>query len=504
MSELDDLTRTIESLQPPPRPATPAVRWSFVLVLLLLLLLAVLVYAVPYLAFRAGYSYEAGRAQAASESLAKLDDAGLINRASALFRMAATAASPAVVSIQCLRDVSNLPAGRQVPPGAQIRGPIPSSFGSGVIVDKANGYIVTNAHVVDGADEIQVRVGRSTDLVARLVGADSKTDLAVLQVAGPLDAEAAWAEIDKVDVGDWVLAIGSPFMLDHSVSVGIVSAIGRRNLQILGGLSSYEDFIQTDAAINPGNSGGPLVDLRGRIVGINTAIYAPPRGGIDIDGTGGNVGIGFALSAALARNVVEQIVKTGHVVRGYMGVTLDNLDGTKAAQLGVKDRQGALVVDVDPESPAAASGLRKDDVVVAMNGQPVRDLAELRNRTGVMPVGSKVTLTLLRDGQKETADVGISALPLLRSLGLRFGKETPVEAREPGVPIESVQVRTPAFRAGFRSDQRVLAIGSRAVASRDEAEAVAARFDPAKGIAIDVEEPDGTIRTILIGVGPNR
>jgi serine protease Do len=458
---------------------------------------------VPYLAFRAGHSYEAGRAQAASDSLAKLDESGIINRASALFRMAATAASPAVVSIQCLRTVDHLPEARRLPPGTRIRGPVPSSFGSGVIVDKANGHIVTNAHVVDGADEILVRVGRSTDLVARLVGADSKTDLAVLQVPGPLDSEAAWADVDQIDIGDWVLAIGSPFMLDHSVSVGIVSAIGRRNLRILGEASSYEDFIQTDAAINPGNSGGPLVDLRGRIVGINTAIYNP-RSGVDLEGTGGNVGIGFALSSAIAQNVVEQIIKTGRVVRGYMGVTLDHLDGARAAQLGLKDPQGALIVDVDPESPAAAGGLASGDVVVALDGQPIRDLAELRNRTGILPVGSKVELTFMRAGKKETAKVDITALPLLRSLGLRFAKESPLEATQVGVPIDSVQLRTPAFRAGFRPNQRVLAIGSRPVASRDEAEAVAARFDPAKGIAIDVEEPDGTRKTILIGVGPGQ
>lgn len=500
MSSYGDVIPPLDAETPPPRPTTPAVRWSFVLALLFLLICALLVYGVPYAAFRAGYSFESGRARAATESLAKLDNAGIINRASELFRQAAAATSPSVVSIQCLRDTSNMQELHRLPPNARPRGLTFSSFGSGVVIDKEQGYIVTNGHVVDGADEIQVRVGRGQDLIARLVGADAKTDLAVLQVKGPLESQAEWADMQQVDVGDWVLAIGSPFMLEHSVSAGIVSAVGRRNLPIIGESSGYQDFVQTDAAINPGNSGGPLVDLRGRIVGINTAIYNP-REGVNPEGTAGNVGIGFALSASLAKNVVEQLIRDGRVVRGYMGVILDNVDQTRAQRLGLPNARGAFVVDVDPDSPAAVGGLKPGDVVVGLGDQEIADLADLRNRTGLLPVGSNINISYYRDGKKSTAQLEIAALPLLRSLGLRLGNDPPeAQRQEPGVSVANVDLASPAFRAGLRPRQRLIAVGSRTVNSRSEAEAVAERFDPAKGISLEIIEPNGEQKQLLMGV----
>ncbi len=219
-----------------------------------LTLATVVVYGAPYVAFRVGYSYEAGRSKAAIEALQILDKEGVIDRSSALFRSASVAISPSVVNIQSLKDVNLARQGFAVGKNGPARGLVPSSIGSGVVIDKKRGFIVTNAHVVEGADEIRVRVAGRTDFSARLVGGDPKTDLAVLQINAPLETEAKWANINKVDVGDWVLAIGSPFTLERSVTAGIVSAVGRKNLRIVGD-EGYEDFIQTDAAINPGKFG---------------------------------------------------------------------------------------------------------------------------------------------------------------------------------------------------------------------------------------------------------
>src|SRR5579885_3407954 len=245
--------------EPPPRPATPPVRRGFLLVLFVLCAMALMVYGAQYLANRIGYAWEAGRSQAASEALAKLDKAGIVGRASELFRLAATAVSPAVVNVQSLKFRRH----REGFPAAAVGGDrlMPSlrgaELGSGVIIDKDKGYIVTNNHVVKDADEILVRLGPGDDVRARLIGADPKSDLAVLQVKAGLQVQAEWGDSDHLENGDWVLAIGSPLGFDHSVTAGIVSATERNDLQI----TEYGSFIQTDAAINPGNSGGPLIDL---------------------------------------------------------------------------------------------------------------------------------------------------------------------------------------------------------------------------------------------------
>ncbi len=483
--------------EPPPRPTTPPVRLGFLIVLGGLLLAAALVYGIPYVAFRTGYAYEAGRARAASEMLAKMDEAGVINKASALFRAASTAVAPAVVNIQCLRDVNLAHQGIKLPPGAPERGLFPVSAGSGVVIDKARGFIVTNGHVVEGADEISIRLGQGAEYPAKLVGADSKTDLAVLKVDASLDVEARWGDVSKLDIGDWVLAIGSPFQLERSVTVGIVSAIGRRNLRIVGDGGGYEDFIQTDAAINPGNSGGPLIDLRGQIVGINTAIYSP-QNGADFEGRGGNIGIGFAISAELAQNVVEQIIEKGRVSRGYLGVTLSDLNPAIARKLGLPTAQGAVVVEVDPDSPAAEGGLKSGDVIVGLNNQPVADLADLRNRTATLPVGTEVPLTYYRKGQKNRLAVKIAELPTLRSMGMRL-QEIPPQGPEgkPALVVDQVLPGSPAHRAGVREGMRILAIGNRKVGSRDEAESVAGRLNPTEGIPLHVQTPAGPAEIVL-------
>src|SRR5208337_5449314 len=239
--------------------------------------------------------------------------------------------------------------------GRDFRG---RELGSGVIIDRVKGYVVTNHHVVKEADRILVRLGPGEDVPARLVGADPKSDLAVLQVRGPQPAQAEWGDSDQLDIGDWVLAIGSPLGFDHSVTAGIVSATERNDLRI----ADYESFIQTDAAINPGNSGGPLINLAGKVVGINTAI---------ISRTGGYEGIGLAIPSSLARKVVDGLIKNGKVIRGYLGVVIDPLDAETARKLRLPVNRGVLISRVQPGSPAAASGLKRGDVIVKLANREV-------------------------------------------------------------------------------------------------------------------------------------
>jgi len=488
---------------PPPRPTTPPVRWGFVAVLLGLSLAALVVYGVPFVAWRVGYAYESGRARAAIEALEKLekDDSGVIKRSSALFRLATTAVAPAVVNISNYRAIPAGPARPGAP--ARVGGLARVGSGSGVVIDQARGFVVTNNHVINGADRIGVRLGRGDEATATLIGTDPKTDLAVLRVGLPFPAEARWGDSDKLDIGDWVLAIGSPFELDRTVTAGIVSATGRDNLRVLGE-GSYQDFIQTDAPINPGNSGGPLVDLGGRVVGINTAIYSSPReGGEEM---GGNVGIGFAISSALARRIVEDLIKNGRVVRGYLGVAIDDLGGERARQLKLPAGEGALIIEVQPDSPAAQAGLKPGDVIVALGGKPVADRSALRNRAATLPAGAKVPLRYLRDGKPSTVEVTVGESPALLDLGLRLRALPPEQAQAlPGSPasalvIDQVMPGSPAQRAHLIPGLRVVAVGDVPVKTQADCNAAVAALDPAKGVPLHIQAPDGrTEATVVVG-----
>jgi serine protease Do len=375
--------------EPPPRPTTPPVRRGFLVILLVLCFLAALVYGIPHVAEQSGYAWEAGRARASLEALAKLDKAGVIDRSSALFRLATTAVAPAVVHIQ-IRRVNRDPG-----PG---RGFESIGLGSGVIIDKDNGYVVTNNHVIKDADEILVRLSQGTDLPARLVGADPKTDLAVLKIKADLKVAASWGDSDKLASGDWVLALGSPLAFDRTVTAGIVSATERNDVQI----NEYESFIQTDAAINQGNSGGPLIDLNGKVVGINAAM---------ISRTGGYEGIGLAIPSSMARRVVDSLIKDGKVVRGYLGVRIDTMTPERARELQLPDLRGARVVEVQPGSPAQRAGLQAGDVIVKIGDRDVRDHVSLRNETAGLAIGLKTPLTFYRQGKPNTVEVTIGELP---------------------------------------------------------------------------------------------
>jgi Do/DeqQ family serine protease len=269
--------------------------------------------------------------------------------------------------------------------------------GSGVIVDVAQGYVLTNSHVVENASSIEVTTKDNRRLKARLIGRDTETDIAVLQIPSGNLTAVPMGDSDRLQVGDFVLAVGNPFGLGQTVTSGIISALGRSP-----GIEGYEDFIQTDASINPGNSGGPLVDLQGRIVGINTAIVAP---------SGGNVGIGFAVPVNMARQVMDQLTRYGEIKRGRIGVAIQDLTPDIAQALGTKYTQGAVIARVEPGSAAERAGLRTNDLVVAVNGAPMRSGTELRNRVGLTRIGDEVQLTVDRGGSERTMTVRIEQAP---------------------------------------------------------------------------------------------
>ncbi len=449
---LDDLAEI-----PPPRPTTPPLRRGFLWVLVFLCLITAVVYGVPYLLDQVGYAYETGRARASTEALAKLDQAGALARASELFRLASQSVSPAVVFVRTQsfgKDGGGM------------------TQGSGVVVDRGQGgggYVVTNEHVIRGADLIAIRVGR-TELVGELVGADPRTDLAVVRVKGSVPLAATWGDSDGLEPGDWVLAIGSPFGLERTVSAGIVSATSRNHLGMVA-QDVYQDFIQTDVAINPGNSGGPLVDLRGHVVGINAAIS-----GINPQ-EGGNQGIGFAIPSSIARKVAEQLIKSGKVTRGYLGVSPQPISPDRAKQLGVVEGRGALVGRVMPGSPAEKAGLKADDVITSVDGKVVADPEGLRVRTFTLEPGSEVPVEYVRQGERRTAKAAIAEMPgdpILAYFGFSV-KDGPPDPQG-GVVVDAVNPGTPAERSGLKPGLRIAAVGPRRVFSKAEFDALFPQF----------------------------
>ena len=285
-------------------------------------------------------------------------------------------------------------------PGGQrriVRRPPEIGLGSGVIVS-ADGYILTNNHVVDDADSLKVTLSDGRILTAKVIGKDQKTDIAVIKIDAHDLPAITFADSDDVQVGDRVLAVGNPFGIGETVTSGIVSGTGRSGATGL----DYEDFIQTDAAINPGNSGGALIDMQGRLVGLNTAILSR---------SGGFQGIGFAIPANLARHVIDSLVKTGTVVRGYLGVTIQDISPDLADQFQLKSSNGAVVSDVKPDAPAAKAGLKSGDVILEYEGKPLRDSRQLKFAVAATEPGQKIKLGYLRDGKNEVATVTVGEIP---------------------------------------------------------------------------------------------
>lgn len=272
-----------------------------------------------------------------------------------------------------------------------------NSLGSGVIVS-SDGYIVTNNHVIAKADEIRILLNDKREFIGKVVGTDPKTDIAVVKINAKDLPVVPWGDSDKLEVGEFILAIGNPFALNSTVTMGIVSATGRANV----GIADYEDFIQTDAAINPGNSGGALVNTRGELVGINTAIFSR---------SGGYMGIGFAVPANMTRSVMDSLIKTGKVTRGWLGVSIQEVNQDLAKQFGLNETKGALVSEVIADSPAAAAGLKSGDVIVSYDGKPIESPAVLRNMVAQTAVGKTAKVELLREGKRQTVSVKITEQP---------------------------------------------------------------------------------------------
>ena len=335
---------------------------------------------------------------------------------------------------------------------------INESLGSGVIIDAARGYVLTNHHVIEGADDVSVTLADGRTLKAEFLGSDRDTDVALIRIPTGDLSELPLGDSGRLQVGDYVVAIGNPFGLSQTVTSGIVSAVGRSGIRGLG----YQNFIQTDASINPGNSGGALVDLRGQLVGINTASLNP-RGSM-----AGNIGLGLAIPSNLARDVVQQLVTVGEVRRGTLGIDSQPLNPRLLRSLGLAENQhGALVTRVDEGSGAAAAGIRPGDVVVEADGQRIADPQALHNLEGLQPVGTPVTLALLRDGKRVTAKATLREQPRNadggaldpRLAGARVAElpEAQRQAFGRGVLVEQVQQDSRAWQSGLRKGDVIIA-----------------------------------------------
>ena len=294
------------------------------------------------------------------------------------------------------------------------------SLGSGVIVN-SSGYILTNGHVVDNASEVKVALSDKRELPGKIIGIDPGTDIAVIKVNADHLATLPFADSSKVEVGDICLALGNPFGLGQTVTMGIVSATGRGGL----GIEDYEDFIQTDASINPGNSGGPLMNVRGELIGINTAILSP---------SGGNLGIGFAVPSNMVRAVMDQIITTGKVTRGYLGVTIQDINSDLATAMKLSDRRGALIGDVDPQGPAAKSGIQSADVIVEINGKPIADSRELRLLVSAMKPGSQLNMRVLHNGETRNVTLTLGEMPVKESAKNEPQTPAPSSRQKPSAP----------------------------------------------------------------------
>lgn len=368
-----------------------------------------------------------------------------------------------------------------------------SGQGSGVIVSP-DGYILTNNHVIDGARTVTVTLPDKREFSGKIVGADPKTDLAVVKIDGQNLPTVSWGDATKLQVGEYVLAVGNPFGLNSTVTLGIVSALGRGHM----GITQYEDFIQTDAAINPGNSGGALVNTKGELVGINTAIFSQ---------TGGYQGVGFAVPTSMGKSIYESLVKNGKVVRGFLGVSIQDLNQDLAQSFGIKDGKGALVSDVRDDSPAGQASLKQGDIITTYQGSPVEDAVSLQRLVTKTAVGTRVTIRVIRDGHEKDLTVKIGEQPdttkiakaetdesdyafvgvAVQDLDGDTAKELGVRWKAQGVVVTAVEPDSGAEKAGVMRGDVIREINRQPVKSVKDFEKVSSGLKKGENVLILID-----------------
>jgi serine protease Do len=383
------------------------------------------------------------------------DDIAILDKSSKAFVNVVKKAKPAVVNIKVEKTTTSRSPGTLTPedmfnhpffdqffgPGFRQQQPKPREYkqqgqGSGFIISK-DGFILTNNHVVDGADTIKVTLSDDRDFDARVVGTDPQTDVALLKIEDPANLPVLpLGDSSNLEPGEWVIAIGNPFGLSQTVTIGVVSATGRSSV----GISDYENFIQTDAAINPGNSGGPLINGRGEVVGINTALYSR---------TGGYMGIGFAIPINMVKAIENQLQREGKVTRGWLGVVIQNVDKDLAESFGLKKAGGILISEVQKDSPASAAGLKQGDVILKLNDADLIDVSDLRNRVALLQPGSKAMFDIMRDGRPKKVQVSIGEQPS------DFGKGGPGSSADQSMEQYglTLQELTPELAKKFEYEQ---------------------------------------------------
>ncbi len=428
------------------------------------------------------------------------------------FASVAKGASPAVVFIKVEKSIAQK-VPMQLPfnddffkrffgepmPGPQLQNPdrqkrMVQGQGSGFIIS-SDGYILTNNHVVGEADKVLVKLLDGREFTAKTIGTDPPTDVAVIKIDAKDLPVLPLGDSDKLDVGEWVLALGNPFGLSHTLTAGIVSAKGRNHV----GITDYEDFIQTDAAINPGNSGGPLIDLEGRVVGINTAIFSQ---------NGGYMGIGFAIPVTMAKSIYTQLIDHGNVSRGYIGIKIQDLTPELAKSFKLPDTKGALVAQVMPNTPGEKAGLKQGDVIIKLNGESLDTVAPFRNKVALTAPGTKLDLVVLRDGKEKKLSVktekmspetvqdvsrpekaeklGLTVVPLTKELAGRYGYKD-----EKGVVITQVKPESEASRSGIKPGMLIVEVDRKEISSlKDFQQAMEKPGD--RPILFLVKDPQGS------------
>ncbi len=438
----------------------------------------------------------------ATQSLAQTeisDDIAILDKSSKAFVNVVKKAKPAVVNIKVEKTSTRNSQGGQIPEemfnhpffeqffGPQFRQQQqqkPKEYtqrgqGSGFIISK-DGFILTNNHVVEGADSIKVTLSDDRDFDAKVIGTDPQTDVALIKIEDPENLPVLpLGDSANLEAGEWVIAIGNPFGLIQTVTVGVVSATGRSSV----GISEYENFIQTDAAINPGNSGGPLLNGRGEVVGINTALFSR---------TGGYMGIGFAIPINMAKSIEEQLHKDGKVTRGWLGVVIQNIDKNLAESFGLKEVRGILISEVQKDSPASAAGLQQGDVILRLNSVELQDVSDLRNRVALIQPGSKAIVEIMRNGREKKVQVSIAEQPSnfsksgsgsidgdsLDQYGLTLQELTPELAKkfeyeeDSGLIISDVATGSAAEEAGLKPGQLVEEVNRKRVSNLKELDKV--------------------------------